>query len=151
MAAGKWKLYNSAKQKINAGIIDLDGDTLKVALFLSSSNCNTLTHDEYADLTNEHANVNGYTTGGLTVTGNVVTAITSTTMFDIDNLLFTAVGGNITARFAVLYDDTVSGKPLISVCLMDTTPADLTAPSGDSILIAINTNGVYRLTGGDVD
>lgn len=151
MAAGKWKLYNTAKQKINAGIIDLDADTLKVALFLSTSNCNTLTHDEYADLTNEHANGNGYTTGGQTVTGAAVSDISGTTMFDMDNVTFTASGGNISARFAVIYDDTVAGKPLIAVCLMDTAPADVTATSGDSILIAINANGVYRVTGGNVD
>jgi len=151
MAAGKWKLYDTAKQKIAQGIIDLDSNTLKVALFLSSSNCNTLTHDEYADLTNEHPNLNGYNTGGNTVTGNAVTNISGVTMFDMDNLLFTASGGNITARFAVLYDDTASGKPLIAVCLMDTTPADVTATSGDSILIAINANGVFRISGGNTD
>lgn len=151
MAAGKWKLYNSAKLKIASGIIDLENDTLKVALFLSSSNCNTLTLEEYGDLTNEHANGSGYTTGGQTVTNNAVTDISGTTMFDMDNPFFTASGGNISARFAVIYDDTVSGKPLIAVCLMDTTPADVTAPSGDSILIAINANGVFRISGGDTD
>ena len=44
-----------------------------------------------------------------------------------------------------------SGKPLIAVCLMDTTPADVTATSGDSILIAINANGVFRISGGNTD
>lgn len=136
-AAGQWTFYYSGRLKILNGDIDLNGDTLKVALFTSASNCSTLTHDEYADLTNEHANVNGYTTGGNTVTGNTVTNLTSVVTFDTDNYFFTAVGGAITARYAVLYDDTVSGKPLIAFFVLDATPADVTAPSGDSILISV--------------
>lgn len=146
-AAGRWKLYNSFKKKVADGTIDLDTHTFKCALFLSTSNCDTLTHDELVDLTNQHANANGYTTGGVTLTG--VTWVTSggTTTFDCDNPSWTASGGPITARFAVIYDDTATGDPLVCVCLLDTAPADATAPDGNPFTITINAAGVFTFSG----
>ena len=151
MAAGKWKLYDTAKQKIAQGIIDLDGHNFKIALFLSTSNCNTLTHDEYADLTNEHANANGYTTGGQSLTGETVGQSSGTTTFDSDNPVWTASGGSITARFAVIYDDDVAGDPLLCVMLLDTAPADVTATNGNTLTITMNASGIFTLSGADSD
>jgi hypothetical protein len=147
MAAGKWKLYNTAKEKIGQGLIDLDGHTFKMALFLSTSNCDTLTHDELGDLTNQHANGNGYTTGGETLTSVTWSNSSGTITFDADNVIWTASGGSITARFAVIYDDTVAGDPLLAVCLLDTAPADVTATTGNTLTITINASGIFTLSG----
>lgn len=149
MAAGKWKLYQSAKLKIGQNLIDLDGHTFKMALFLSTSNCDTLTHDELGDLTNQHANGNGYTTGGETITNVTWQNSSGTITFDCDNVVWTASGGSITARFAVIYDDTVAGDPLLAVCLLDTAPADVTATTGNTLTITINASGVFTLSGAD--
>lgn len=147
MAAGKWKLYDTAKEKIGQGLIDLDGHTFKMALFLSTSNCDTLTHDELGDLTNQHANANGYTTGGSTLTNVTWVNSSGTITFDCDNVVWTASGGSIVARFAVIYDDTVAGDPLLAVCLLDTAPADVTATNGNTLTITINASGVFTLSG----
>lgn len=144
-------MYNSAKLKILQGLIDFDGHAFKVALFLSTSNCNTLTHDELGDLTNEHANANGYTTGGQTVTVSIDSSTPDTPFIDTTNPVWTASGGPITARFAVLYDDTVAGDPLIAVCLLDTTPDDVTATTGNTFTINQNAGGVYNLSAGNTD
>jgi len=150
-APGKWKLYNTAKEKIGQGLIDLDGHTFKMALFTSSSNCNTLTHDELADLTNEVANGSGYTTGGVTLSGVTWTNSSGTITFDCVDAEWIASGGDITARFAVIYDDTASGDPLLCVCLLDTAPADVTATSGNALTIIINASGVFTLSGANTD
>lgn len=147
MAAGKWKLYDTAKEKIGQALIDLDGHTFKMALFLSTSNCDTLTHDELGDLTNQHANANGYTTGGSTLTNVTWVNSSGTITFDCDNVVWTASGGSIVARFAVIYDDTVAGDPLLAVCLLDTAPADVTATNGNTLTITINASGVFTLSG----
>lgn len=147
MAAGKWKLYNTAKQKIGQGIIDLDSHSFKVALFLSTSNCDTLTHDELVDLSNQVANGNGYTTGGVTLTGVTWTNSSGTLTFDCDDPTWAASGAGITARFAVIYDDTVTGDPLLAVCLLDTAPADVSASSGYTLRITISASGVFSLSG----
>ncbi len=157
MAAGKWKVYEFAKQYIGDGTFDLDLATnWKMALFLSTSNADTLggTNDIYGDLTNEHANANGYTTGGVALTNVVWTKSGGTMTFDCDNATWTASGGSITARFAVIYKDaTVNSivKPILCVCLLDTTPADVTATTGNTLTIAINASGVFTLSGADTN
>lgn len=147
MAAGKWKLYDTAKLKLGQGLIDLSSHSFKIALFLSTSNCDTLTHDELADLTNEHANANGYTTGGQTLDSEAWTNSSGTSTFDAADEVFTASGGSIVARFAVIYDDTVAGDPLVAVCLLDTDPADVTATNGNTLTIAFNASGIFTVSG----
>jgi hypothetical protein len=155
MAAGKWKVYEYAKEYLADGTHDLDDTTnWKMALFLSTSNCDTLGVGTgvYGDLTNEVANGLGYTTGGVAITGVTWTHSTGTATFDVDNAIWTAAGGSIVARFAVIYRNaTVNSivKPLLCVSLLDTTPANVTATDGNTLTIAINASGVFTLTGAD--
>lgn len=157
MAAGKWKLYEIAKKYMADGTFDLDLTTnWKMALFLSTSNANTLSVGTgvYGDLTNEHANANGYTTGGAALAGITWTNSGGTITFNVTSPVFTASGGSITARFAVIYENATLNtivKPLLCVCLLDTTPADVTATTGNTLTISINASGVFTLSGGNVD
>jgi hypothetical protein len=154
-AAGKWKLYESAIEYLCDGTHDLDNASLgyKMALFLSTSNCDTLSVGTgvYGDLTNEVATNFGYTQLGQALTGEVWTHSASVSTFDCDNVVWTASGGAITARFAVIYvDATVNSivKPLLCVSLLDTAPANVTATDGNTLTVAINASGVFTLTGG---
>lgn len=157
MAAGAWKVYDFAKKYIGDGTIDLDLTTnWKMALFLSTSNANTLSVGTgvYGDLTNEHSNANGYTTGGVALTGIAWTRSGSTLTFDCDNPVWTASGGSIVSRFAVIYKDaTVNSivKPLLCVSLLDTTPADVTVTTGNTLTVTIHASGVFTLTGATSD
>lgn len=158
MAAGKFKVYEAAKDYLADGTFDLDDNTnWRIALFLSTSNANTLggSIDVYGDLTNEHANANGYTTGGAAITptwnqsGGVAT-------FDAADLspAWTASGGSITGRFLVIYKNaTVNSivKPLLCVALVDTAPADVTATDGNPFNITFNASGIFTLSGATSD
>ena len=155
MAAGKWKRYDIFAKWLADGTFDLDANTIKCALYLSTSDADTLTNVNSlkGDLTNEHANANGYTTGGVTVAATWVES-SGTATFDVADAVWTASGGSITARFAVLYaSGTLNGHvdPLIAVCLLDTTPADVTATTGNTLTIQINASGVFILSGGQVN
>ena len=150
-AAGKWKLYESAKEFIADGTIDLDSHSFKVALFLSTSNCNTLSHVELGDLTNQHANANGYTTGGVALGSVTWNRSGGTVTFDAADVVWTAAGGEITARFAVIYDDTAAGDPLLAVCLLDVTPADVSASDTNTLTLQINVSGIFTLSGETID
>lgn len=143
MAASRWNMYDTAILKLNTGIIDLDTHTFKCALFLSTSNCETETFDELADLTNQVANGFGYTTGGVALTGVTVTDLAGVTTFDSDEISWVASGGSITARFAVIYDDTVAGDPLLCYCLLDTS--DVTATDTQELEITIPTTGILTV------
>jgi hypothetical protein len=154
-AAGKWKLYEFAKEYLADGTLDMDlTSNMQMALFLSTSNCDTLSVGTgvYGDLTNEVANSFGYTTGGIALTGETWTHSGGTTTFDCDNVVWTASGGSIVARFAVIYvNATVNSivKPLICVSLLDTAPANVTATDTNTLTIAINASGVFTLSGAD--
>jgi hypothetical protein len=157
-AAGKWKLYEAANLNLANGTFDLDNASLglTMALFLSTSNCNTLSVGTgvYGDLTNEHANANGYTTGGIALTNEVWTKSGSVATFDCDNVVWTASGGDIVARFAVIYcNATVNSivKPLLCVSLLDTAPADKTATNGNTFTVTISASGVFAVTAGTSD
>lgn len=130
MAAGTWSFTNGGRQKLLDGTFDIDTDSFKCALFLSTSNIGAAS-TTYAALTNEHANANGYTTGGIAVTF-VFAGTTSLTVSFSSNPVWTASGGSIVARFAVLYE--VSGN-VLAYCLLDATPADVTVTTGNTLTI----------------
>lgn len=140
MAAGTWTFPDSARTDLLNGTFDLDTDSFKMALFLSTSNIGTGS-TTYAGVTNEHANANGYTTGGIAVT--LTLAGTTTVTVDISSdPVWTASGGSITARFAVIYE--VGGR-VLCYCLLDSTPADVTATTGNTLTVAANASGVFTL------
>lgn len=155
-AAGKWKVYEKAKVNLGGLVLDLTSTSnWNMALFLSTSNCNTLSGSEvYGDLTNEVSNANGYTTGGVAIGSETWTNSAGTVTWASANGIWTASGGSITARFAVIYKNaTVNGKvkPILCVCLLDTTPADVSAPDGQALTVQINASGVLTLSGAAVD
>lgn len=138
MAAGAWTLTNATRTNLTNGVY-LDADSYKVALFLSTSNIGAAS-TTYAGLTNEHANANGYTTGGNAVT--LSRSGTTTVTFDTtDPAVWTASGGSIVARYAVLYE---VGGNVLAYFLLDSTPADVTVTSGNTLTITIT--NVFTLT-----
>ena len=155
-AAGKWKHYDKAMLNRFNGELNMNATTnWKMALFLSTSNCNTLTaHDKLADLTNEHANGNGYTTGGIALTGVSIARTGNVIKFTCTSPVWTANGGSIVARFAVIYrnaTDSTIVNPVYVVCLLDTAPADKTATDGNTFTVTINASGITTDTGNNSD
>jgi hypothetical protein len=150
MAAGKWKLYEAAKLAIANGEIDLNGDSFKIALFLSTSNCDTLSGTTgIADLTNQLATDFGYLANNKEVTITASNSAGTITVDETTNPVWTASGGSITARFAVIYSDTHASKQALCVCLLDTTPADVTATDGNTFTITIAETGLFTISGAD--
>jgi len=140
-AAGTWTFTNGGRTKLLDGTFDIDSDTWKMALFLSTSNIGAAS-TTYAGLTNEHANGNGYTTGGASIT-LTISGTTTVTVDIATDPVWTASGGSIVARFAVIYE--VSGNVLV-YALLDDAPADVTATSGNTLTVAANASGVMTLS-----
>lgn len=152
MAGGKWKMYAKAKEAIAKGLIDLDNDSFKINLYLSTSNANSLdAHDALADLTNQVATAFGYTQNNKAVTITVAEAAGVTTIDETTNPSWTASGGSITARFAVIYDDTHADDMPLCVMLLDTAPADVTATDGNPLTITQNASGILTFSGATAD
>jgi hypothetical protein len=123
-------VYNSFKRDIANGGIDLDTDTIKVALVTSSYTPDIDAHDNYDDLTNEVANGGGYTTGGETLANKTVTADTTNDrgVFDADPVVWSAA--TITARAAVVYKSTGTPGTSKLICYVD-FGSNQTSTAGD--------------------
>jgi hypothetical protein len=141
MAAGTWTFTDAGRTDLLNGTFDLDTDTFLMALFLSSSNIGAAS-TTYAGLTNEHANNNGYTTGGQSLGSLTLSGTTTVTVDETTNPVWTASGGSITARFAVIYE---SGGRVLCYCLLDSTPADVTATDGNTLTVTFHASGVFTL------
>ncbi len=146
MAAGAFTFYDCFSEAIGDGTIDLDTDTLKVALHTSSYSPTVASDTTQAGLGNEVANGNGYTTGGESLAGVTWSQSSGVATLDANDIEWTASGGSITARYAVVYSDTASGSDLIGYFLLDDTPTDVTATDGNTLTIKWNASGIFTLT-----
>lgn len=108
-------IYNNYKESMLNGGIDLENDTIKVALCTSSYTPDIDADEFYDDIDNEVANGSGYTTGGETISNPAVTQddVNDQAVFTADATTWTS--STITARYAVIYKDTgtASTSPLI--------------------------------------
>jgi hypothetical protein len=141
VAASLWTFPDSARTDLLNGTFDLDTDTFLMALFLSTSNIGAAS-TTYAGLTNEHANANGYTTGGISLGTLSLSGTTTVTVDETTNPQWTASGGSITARYAVIYE---SGGRVLCYCLLDDTPADVTATAGNTFTVTFHASGIFTL------
>jgi len=135
-------IYNSFKKKIMDGSIDLDTDTIKVALVTSSYTPDQDTHDFFDDVTNEVSGT-GYTAGGATLASVTVTADNTDNEGVFDAADVTWSSSTITARGAVIYKSTgtASTSPLIAYIDFG---ADKSSSNGN-FTIQWNSEGILNL------
>lgn len=148
MAIGPWQTYEPFVEHQESGVIDLAGDSFRVALFAATSNAGTLTHEEFGNLTNELATGDGYTAGGELVQNVSLTRSGRVLTWTWDPVVWTASGGTLTALYAVIYKDGAAGgltNPLVAVAEWD--PA-ISADDGETIPITPHDEGVIVLAGG---
>ena len=141
MAAGNWTFTDNSRTYLLNGTFDLNTDTFFMALFLSTSNIGA-SSSTYAGLTNEHANANGYTTGGISMGVLTLAGTTTVTVDDPADVVWTAAGGSIVARYAVIYE---SAGNVLCYCLLDSTPADVTVTDTYTLTVALNASGIFTL------
>jgi hypothetical protein len=116
------------------------GDTFKLALYTNSASFTAATTAYTA--TNEVAGT-GYTAGGGTLTNVTPTSSGTTAFADFADLTFSTA--TITARGAMIYNDTAAGNP--SVVILD-FGADKTSTAGDFTIVfpaADATNAIIRI------
>lgn len=124
--------------------IDLDSDTVKVALVGSGWTPNQDTMDYFDDVTNQVTGT-GYTAGGATLTGVTwsYTAGTNTWKFDAADVSWPS--STVTARYAVIYVDTAgaaSADPLIAYVDFG---ADVSSTAG-TFSIVWDAAGIFTMT-----
>jgi hypothetical protein len=142
-AAGNWTFTNQSRTDMLNGTMDFDTNTFLCALHLSTGTQPGAATTTWAGLsTSEHANANGYTTGGISMGTLTLSGTTTVTVDDPADLVWTASGGSIVARWGVIYK---SASNVVCYCLLDSTPADVTVTSGNTLTIALNASGIFTL------
>ena len=142
-------LYQSFREYLVDGTFDLNSNTFKVTLHTSTYTPSASTHTVYADLTNELSTANGYTNGGATLGTVTLNRSGGTVTFDAADTTWTASGGSIVARYAVIRaSGTLNTRvdPLVAYILLDTTPADVTATTGNPLTLTWNASGILTIT-----
>lgn len=132
--------YDTLWKLLLTGAVDLDTDTLKLALVTSSYTPN-IAHDKWADVSaNEVATGSGYTTGGIALANPVTTNST----VDYDDIVWTSL--TKTFRYAVCYKSGSGGgltNPLLFYILLDSTPADIVSTGSNYTIQWNSTNKLF--------
>lgn len=121
----KWK----ENQMINTDLTDLDGDTIKAALFRASSYTVNLTTDEYLS------------TAGTPISTATLSITVSGKNVDATDFTFSAVGAGAAIDILVIYKDTgvAATSPLIAKYDISVTP------NGNDINVTVNGSGLFDL------
>ena len=137
-------MCTSFKQELLQGVHDFTastGDSFKLALYTDSASFTAATTAYTAS--NEVGNSGSYAAGGGTLT-NVTPTTSGTTAFaDFDDLTFTSA--TITARGALIYNDTAAGDPAVVVLDFG---SDKTSTAGDFQIVfptADASNAIIRI------
>ena len=124
------------------GTIDLDTDTIKVALVLAAYTPDIDAHEFFDDVTDEHAATGNYTAGGNEITNKAVTQDNTNDLgkFDGDDVEWAS--STITARAAVIYKDT--GTAATSPLIRYHDFGENKSTSGTTFKIAWHANGILH-------
>lgn len=110
MASG---IYNRFKANLMNKEVDLEADTIKVAL-LDNSHGFTATHNQWSEVSANEITGSGYSSPGQDLAGKAVTQA-ATTKWDATDAEWTSA--TFSAYHAVIYDDTLTNDDLI--CSID--------------------------------
>ena len=137
-------MCTSFKQELMVGTHDFTastGNTFKLALYDNNASFDASTTAYTA--TDEVANSGTYTAGGGTLTNVTPTTSGTTALTDFADITFTSA--TITARGALIYNDTATGDP--SVIVLD-FGSDKSSTSGDFQIVfptADASNAIIRI------
>lgn len=137
-------MCTSFKQELLTGthnFTNSTGDTFKLALYTNSASFTAATTAYTA--TNEVSNSGSYAAGGGALTNVTPTTSGTTALTDFDDLTFTSA--TITARGALIYNDTAAGDP--SVVVLD-FGSDKSSTAGDFQIVfptADASNAIIRI------
>ena len=144
MAVGSFTLYNTAKQYIVDGTVDLDNDTVK-AVLLTTDHTPAATDSTYADLDNECADADY---SEQTIANPVFTENAGTVKYDADDVTF-GTSVSIAARYIVLIHQAggslATTDKLIGYMDLDDTGYNVRS-TNSNFIVRWNANGLFQLS-----
>lgn len=136
-------LYNGFKKNIQNGGIDLDSDTIKLALLTSAYTPDIDAHVNFSDVSANEVSGTGYAAGGASLANKTVTQDNTGNagVFDADDVSWP--GSTITARYGILYKSTgtPSTSPLIGYIDFVTNKIS----TGDTFTVQWDATGILKI------
>jgi hypothetical protein len=139
------KLYGNFLAKSLNKEIDWDSDTIKVALLSSSYTPNQDTHDYYDDVVANEVTGTGYTTGGNTLASKTITYDGTNNVIILDAADVTWSSSTITARYAVVYNDSGASNAAKALIGYVDFGSDQSSTNGN-FTITWDSTGIVRIT-----
>jgi len=137
---GPMTWIDRALKKIADGTMNISSDAFHMVL-LNSSQAISATFvgssgdARYADLTGELSTANGYTNGGLSLTGLSLTRVAVNTVSFTSTAAQWTLTSSITFKYVAIVDWTTANKDILGFCDMDTGGGSISPSTG---LFAIN-------------
>ena len=125
--------------------LDWDSDDIRVMLVSSAYTPNQDTHDYLDDVSAFEVNGTGYTAGGSALTSKTSTYDPATNTIVLDAADVTWANSTITARYAVIYNNTganAASKPLVAYVDLVSDQAS----NAGNFVIEWDAAGILRLT-----
>jgi hypothetical protein len=140
MAVGNWYWIDRALAKLGDGTLDLDAQTVKMALCNSTqaitrSFTGASGDARYADLTGQLATLDGYTVGGVTLPTPAVTRPSATVNRFSSGAAVWTLTSVITFKYPVIYVDGATNKDLLMVCDFEDTGGSFSPPGAGMFYI----------------
>ncbi len=138
-------IFDSWKREIQEKNVDISADTFICGLSDSTWVPDVNVDEVLTDVGNELSG-NGY--ARQTLTGVLLTEPSlGVWQFDADNIVFSASGGSIVARYWWIFDDTSSSPAdvLFAYGLLDDGVSDVTTTDGNDLIIQVHAEGFYRM------
>jgi hypothetical protein len=138
------KAYGNLAKALFNKEVDFDSDDIKVMLLSSSYTPNQDTHDYLDDVTAYEVTGTGYTAGGAALASKTVTYDAASNTLVLDAADVTWASSTITARYAVVYNNTgasAAAKPLIGYIDLVSDQAS----NNGNFVIEWDASGILRL------
>ena len=153
MSMGTFTVFDTATlwEADGTGLL-VASNTFKMILDQSSDALNSSSVQLYSGINFEVPNGNGYTTGGVTLTGVTLTRSGGTTTFNWTgpSPAWTSSGAGIPAwRWIVVYaSGTLNGhvNPLVGFCLGNVLNVDVPATASGATIAIVPSTGVIQIT-----
>lgn len=134
-------IYNRFYANLFKKQIDWMGDTIKLAL-VQASYTPDKDHNTWSTVSTYEAVGTGYTAGGIQLAGVTVQQVDASDQVRADANDVTWASVTVSARYAVVYDDTLGTKDLIACFDMGTTKS----ASGAAFTVEFNALGLFIAT-----
>jgi len=147
MAANAWIVYDKAKERILKGeAIALGTHAIRCELVTTDYTPLSTAHEYKSDISDNITSSAQYPSGGVLTSGIAITRSNGTITFDANDFNFSPTSSvTISAKYAVLYDDSTTSECLICYSALSSATGPPAASTNGTFQIQLDASGIFTL------